>query len=371
MPEESLLASETVENAETNTTVPETLPGAENEKVIEAMKKAVPGFFSPAPEEGSSEQSSEQVPDKSVETSPDPLKSDGQSEDSTPPKPETETPKPEEKPTQTTIDLPEAHIRALTHSGWEPKDIEEMQKVDTELLKKTAERAYESDQRATLQYQRAGTELLGGASPAAPEQKVDPVVDVSAIAKQYTNESGEIASDVQPLLDAISTLQGKVGELSSNQASVSQQINAQQQADQAAATQELEQELNTFMGSTVSADEEYEKFYGKTWDAATPPQMQNRLAVSKQAGIISAGAYAYGEDMSYTDALRRAHSQLVAPVVERKIIGNIKKTLTKRQSNMAVDIVSAQKKEEPAKGGNTIDDTFRAVAKKMEEIGFV
>lgn len=341
----------------------------DEQKIANNLASKVPGFFDSEAmtlAEGSKDESEE----KSTST-----EESGQVESKTVvEETKTETTRQEEgeQKTESTIEVPEAHTRALQHAGWTPEEIQKLQKADSTLLKDTAKRAYDADQRSNQVYRQAGQNLLGGAvDTTQQETKIEPtVVDATKLREQYTNAEGEVSDSVKPLLDAVEAMSQQVQQLSTGQQQIVQQVTAKQQADQESVNQELQQELDQFLGSVQSTG--YKDFYGESWESASPTQLQNRITLSREAGVVSAGMYAYGEDIAYPEALSRAHSLLAAPLVERKIIDGIKGTLQKRSNNLVLDVASTQQsKTDQIKDKRTEKGNPQKVAVLMREKGFI
>jgi len=343
----------------------------DEQKVTDALKSKVPGFFNTEVEaliEGS------EVDESNGESTP--AEESGQVEsqtvtENTNQAKETET-KPEEgeKETKNKTEIPEAHARALEHVGWKPEDIQKLHEADPTLLQDTAKRAYDADQRSNQLYRQAGQNLLGGTTDTSQQETTSEqkVVDVAKLREQYTDADGEVSDTVKPLLDAVEAMSQQVQQLSTGQQQIVQQVTAKQQAEQEQTTKELRQELDQFLGGVQSTG--YKEFYGDSWDSAAPTQIQNRITLSREAGIVSAGMYAYGDDITYPEALSRAHSLLVAPLVERKIIDGIKGTLQKRSNNLVLDVASTQQSQSDKAGKKSSPTGSPAkVAEVMRKIG--
>lgn len=340
----------------------------DEQKIADSLKSKVPGFFDSEAmtlTEGSKDES--EAKSTSTEES-------NQAESKTViEETKTEETKQEEgeQKTESTIELPEAHVRALEHAGWKTDDIQKLQKADAALLKDTAKRAYDVDQRSNQLYRQAGQNLLGGAAGTTQQETKteQTTVNVTKLREQYTDTEGEVADNVKPLLDAVEAMSQQVQQLSTGQQQIVQQVTAKQQAEQESTNQELRQELDQFLGSVQSG---YKEFYGDAWESASPTQLQNRITLSREAGVVSAGMYAYGEDITYPEALSRAHSLLAAPLVERKIIDGIKGTLQKRSDNLVLDVASTQQsKTDQTKDRLTTKGNPKKVAALMREKNFV
>jgi len=345
----------------------------DEQKVTDALKSEVPGFFNTdvdaliegskvdeSKRESTSTEKSGQAESQTVTENTDQTK-------------ETETKQEEgEQKAEIKIELPEAHARALEHAGWTKDDIQKLQKADSTLLQDTAKRAYDADQRSNQLYRQAGEKMLGGtAATSQQETKTEEsVVDVTKLREQYTDAEGEVADNVKPLLDAVESMSQQVQQLSTEQKQIVQQVTAKQQVEQEQTNQELRQELDQFLGSVQSTG--YKEFYGDSWESATATQVQNRITLSREAGIVSAGMYAYGDDITYPEALSRAHSLLVAPLVERKTVNDIKDTLQKRSNNLVLDVASTQQSQsDEEKKKLTSKGNPAKVAEVMRKINFV
>jgi len=139
----------------------------------------------------------------------------------------------------------------------------------------------------------------------------------------------------------------------------------QQQVAQAGPTDEERAIWNTIV-THFDADsmKGFNEFYGKVedgknWDQSlTGAQLQQRMAVIKEADAYHAGMKLQGKDVQYSEALTRAHLVVSAPIQEKilreELHGKIKKRskgiTVKSSGRKAIDDTSKKSKDKTEKG---------------------
>ena len=255
--------------------------------------------------------------------------------------------------------LPENYFQAMRHVGWEPEKIKETFEKDPEQALKDFKYYHDSQNYVTQQTsdlgrtQKAVTERATEEATKREEKSEFKGVDLKAVEDEFGEDNPAAVAIIKAMNESNKLLYDEVQSLK------------QQQVQQQGPTDEERAIWNTIV-THFDADsmKGFGEFYGKVetgknWDQSlTGAQLQQRMAVIKEADAYHAGMKLQGKDVQYSEALTRAHLVVSAPIQEKilreELHGKVKKRskgiTVKNSGRKAADDTSKKSKDKTEKG---------------------
>ena len=256
--------------------------------------------------------------------------------------------------------LPENYFQAMRHVGWEPEKIKEVFEKDPEQALKDFKFFHDSQNYITQQTsdlgrtQKAATERATEEATQKEEKPEFKGVDLKAVEDELGEDSPAAVAIIKAMNDSQKLMYDEIQSLK------------QQQQTSAGPTDEERAIWNTIV-THFDADsmKGFNEFYGKVedgknWDQSlTGAQLQQRMAVIKEADAYHAGMKLQGKDVQYSEALNRAHLVVSAPIQEKVLRDELHGKIKKRSKGITVK----------TSGRKTADDTSKK--KDTSEKGLV
>lgn len=231
---------------------------------------------------------------------------------------------------QETIVLPDNYYRAAIHTGIKPEKIAEMLDTNPEAALQFFEKVHASTNYITKQTSSLGRkhqELEKKLVQDTPEDDAyKPAIDVVEFEKQYGEEDPKSVMMMKAMVEQGRKQHEEMQVLKKQQQPVSQEVNDEQQR--------IWKEVNTFF-CDKDMQKHYTDKYGNSnlderWDETlTGRQFNARAALMQEADAYIAGSKLQGVDVSYTEALERAHiassSDSVAKIAREDLKAKVKK----------------------------------------------
>lgn len=241
-------------------------------------------------------------------------------------------------------EIPDAYYRSGARYGWSPEDIKVMYDKDPEHTVTMLQNLHQKDNNLTNTFSQLGRKAkeLEAQAAAQPTQDAPDLtgkvakqkVDIEALREKYGDD---------PLVDMYVAQGEQLNAVIDRLEEVSQQaqrINTQSPQQEAEANFQLEQKINGFFSGGDM--QPFVKFYGNLnegdqgWNTLSVAQRTNRENVLKLADQLLAGARFHGDQMSFDDAMERAHLVVSEPISESITRTKIMKQVEKRHKARVV-----------------------------------
>lgn len=270
--------------------------------------------------------------------------------------------------------LPENYFQAMRHVGWEPERIKEKFKEDPEQALKDFKFYHDSQNYITQQTsdlgrtQKAATERATEAATKKEEKPEYKGVDLKAVEDQFGEDNPAAVAIIKAMNESNKVLYDEVQSLK------------QQRVEQQGPTDEQKIIWNTIVTRFDSDDmKPFGKFYGtvekdKNWDQSlTGAQLQARMNVVKEADAYQAGMALQGKEVSYDEALKKAHLVISAPIQETIIRNELHGKIKKRSKGITVKSSGRKAADDTSKKNpeknllNKVKQKMKAITGKMPE----
>ena len=264
--------------------------------------------------------------------------------------------------------LPENYFQAMQHVGWDAERIKETFEKDPEQALKDFKFYHDSQNYITQQTsdlgrtQKAATDRAADEAITKEEKPEYKGIDLKAFEDQYGEDNPAAVAMMKTMNESNKLLYEEIQTLK------------QQRTQQTGPTNEEKVIWNTIVTHFDSDDMKgFNEFYGKietgkNWDESlTGAQLQTRMKVINEADAYHAGMKLQGKDVEYSEALRRAHLVISAPIQETILRNELQSKIKKRAKGVTVKTTgrkaadNTSKKKDPEKG--LIDRTKQRLKK--------
>ena len=265
--------------------------------------------------------------------------------------------------------LPENYYQAMQHVGWTPEKIKETFERDPEQALKDFKFYHDSQNYITQQ-----TSNLGRTQKAATERATDEAtkkeekseykgVDLKAVEDEFGEDNPAAVAIIKAMNDNNKLLFDEV-----------QSLKQQRPGLKVGPTDAEKVIWNTIVTHFDSDDMKgFNGFYGKiekdkNWDQSlTGAQMQARMNVIREADAYHAGMKLQGQDVEYSEALRRAHLVISAPVQETILREKLHGKIRKRSKGITVKTTGRKTTKESSKGDKTEEGFVNRTKQRMKK----
>ena len=253
--------------------------------------------------------------------------------------------------------LPENYFQAMRHVGWEPERIKETFEKDPEQALKDFKFYHDSQNYITQQTsdlgrtQKAATERATEEAVKKEEKSEFKGVDLKAVEDEFGEDNPAAVAIIKAMNDSQKVMYDEIQSLK------------QQQVQQQGPSDEERTIWNTIVTHFDSDNMKgFGEFYGKiedgrNWEQSlTGAQLQARMKVIHEADAYHAGMKLQGKDVEFSEALRRAHLVVSAPIQETILREELHGKIKKRSKGITVK-TSGRKaaadtsKEDKSEGG--------------------
>jgi hypothetical protein len=245
--------------------------------------------------------------------------------------------------------VPDAYLRAAVHQGWKEEEVKELWKTDPELAEKMLKANLTATNNLSNQWSQLGQQQMNTqVPPAAPATPVNlPTtsvaktdgefkgLDLAKLKSQYDDDN-LIDDVIKPMNDMLIKMHSKLDSVETAQVQASQNNLDTKSAANKEKSNVVAQQIDSFFDSLQSKD--LKTFYGvgPDWSKFEGDQASNRMKLLEQADQIKTGAAYQGKEITNESAMNLANLILSSHLAEQKIIGDIKKSLTKREKSLSL-----------------------------------
>jgi hypothetical protein len=264
--------------------------------------------------------------------------------------------------------LPENYFQAMRHVGWEPEKIKETFEKDPEQALKDFKFYHDSQNYITQR-----TSDLGRTQKAATERATEEAmkkekpefkgVDLKAVEDELGEDSPAAVAIIKAMNESQKVMYDEIQSLK------------QQQVAQAGPSDEQKVIWNTIVTHFDSDDMKgFEGFYGKietgkNWEQSlTGTQLRNRMGVINEADAYHAGMKLQGKDVEFSEALRRAHLVVSAPIQETILREQLHGKIKKRSKGITVKSSGRKPADDTSKKDKTEKGLIARTKQRMKKL---
>ena len=271
-----------------------------------------------------------------------------------------------------TLTLPAAHVQTAIRLGMSEDKVKEAFDKNPEAMISLLGELHKGENGLNARYAQQGRAI---AQKHVTEQKTtadddtssESLVDIKKLRARFDDDDEEAATlidgVIKPLADALKVMRDEVKQL---RVQPNGQTTYNQQEDRA-----IQSEVNNFFDNDKL--KEFQEYYGTVKagedprEALTGAQFKHRGEVCREGNFIKLGAAESGEQLTVSDVLQRAHSQITEPMREVMIREKITSKIKKRAKSLSVKAGTKKVPKTPSSGDakKQLELTTKARLKKV------
>ena len=265
--------------------------------------------------------------------------------------------------------LPENYFQAMRHVGWESEKIKKTFEKDPEQALKDFKFYHDSQNYITQQTsdlgrtQKAATERATEEAVKKEEKSEFKGVDLKAVEDEFGEDNPAAVAIIKALNDGQKVMYDEIQSLK------------QQQVQQQGPSDEERTIWNTIVTHFDSDSMKgFGEFYGKiedgkNWDQSlTGAQFQTRMKVIHEADAYCAGMKLQGKDVEFSEALRRAHLVVSAPIQETILREELHSKIKKRSKGITVKTSGRKAADDTSKEDKSEKGLIARTKQRMKKL---